>query len=416
VYCKGHCGGHIKPTINLAITYTFEGLAYQDAVVMDASFMSAYDFEVLYNSLMKKQTVASWTKEINHTTGKWFRPLPNGPVSAVAWAIEGLEGTGLKVFRWWRNFWLNLAGESVDDESFDAGEGSDISKTSNEKDEHGFKGWFDTRTSTSNNPELNRSLMRELYDLYGTPEDMYQKGIEMWSYFDVEFNLGFGETLSTKEINDIMDAISETYGDRFTPDRQAVVKEALSRVGYYTYNCTYEGHMNGIYSRCGMSECTGFVSGVYARALGPRCGFWNDLNKDFKDNQGRSPRDYGTGVNGKGEGGHHRNYGGVPGDGVWQAETCVYNGTRPYGRTDMRYNRRPGDIICWDGGGAPHGHSMIYLGQYTDPITGVYGAWYVECRGGDGSVYAMHTNTEQYQGTFSPFNAQFPNNPNLQSN
>lgn len=58
-----------------------------------------------------------------------------------------------------------------------------------------------------------------------------------------------------------------------------------------------------------------------------------------------------------------------------------------------------------DGSRAEHGHAMIWLGYYKDPISGEWGDYFVECRGGgDGSGYWKHTNPwATYKGVYSPF-------------
>lgn len=397
-FCKGHCGGHIEPSVNIAVTYSFEGLAYQDAVVLDASWMSEHDFDTLIDNLKECRTVAKWSRKAVQSTNGWFKPGPNGPLSALCYAGESLNKGGLKILRWWRNLWL----DDEESESYDVGDGSTSGLSSSDygEDEHDFEGWFEPTDKT----KLNATLMDELYDLYGTPEDMYKVGMELWEEFEVEFHIGFGQTYTSKQIGQIVEAITEKYPD-LSDQRIAVIRDGLEHAGYFTYKCDAPSHYNGMYGETGPSECTGFVSGVYMRALGSKCGFWNDVSNTFV-----SPvtNERGAGGSGKGSGGIHRNYGGDPGNPAkLQARSCVYDGVRPQGRKGI--SRRPGDVVMWDGSypdgsRAEHGHAMIWLGEYTDPISGQFGNYFVECRGGDGSGYWRQNDPwGMYEGVYSPF-------------
>ena len=410
VFCKGHCGGHIKPTINLAVTYTFEGLAYQDAVTIDkdqskARFICTEDFKK--DNFKTQKTVANWSKKVTNQVNKFFDPFPNGPLSALCWAGESLDTAILHIYEWWFNLWHD-GDENLS--SYDVT--SDSSKTSRApgQDDQGFTGWFVQEPGDA--PKLDLGRIGELYDLYGTPEDFYKQGIDIWKDFDVDFQIGFGETLTPTEIQDIINAIREAYPS-LSSARESVIRDALEHVGMYIYQCDSDGHYNGMYADAGPSECTGFVSGVYMRALGSKCGFWNDVSSSFTSNTGES----GT-ISGKGSGGIHHDYGfgygGRVGNGTggYQVPSVYYlDGKRPFGRYwggSVSHYRKPGDVVSRtppDG----NGHSMIYLGHFTDPISGVEGDYVVDCSSDtEGSSYRMYTSSNpnkinEYKAVYSPF-------------
>lgn len=410
VYCKGHCGGHIKPTINLAVTYTFEGLAYQDAVTVNkdkAPFIATRDFEK--DNFKTQKTVANWSKKVTNQVNKFFDPFPNGPLSALCWAGESLDTAILHIYEWWFNLW-----HDGDDTLSSYDITSESSKTSRAagQDDQGFTGWF--IQEAGNAPKLDLGRIGELYDLYGTPEDFYAQGIDLWKNFEVTFQIGYGETLTPTEIQDILNAIKTEYPS-LSSSRESVIRDALEHVGMYIYQCDSNGHFNGMYADAGPSECTGFATGVYMRALGSKCGFWNDVSSSFTSKTGEK----GT-ISGKGSGGIHRDYGtgyggrSGNGTGTYQIPSVYYiNGKRPLGRfygSNVVFNRKPGDIVSRDpADGNGSGHSMVYLGHFTDPLSGVEGDYVVDCSSDTGgSAYRMYTKSNpnkinEYRAVYSPF-------------
>lgn len=79
-----------------------------------------------------------------------------------------------------------------------------------------FFGW------TSDN--MNLALMKMSQDwgeLYG---------------FDIPWNIDDSYTLNSKDINAVIKELQATYGSKFTAEREAVVRTALSQVGYGNYN------------------------------------------------------------------------------------------------------------------------------------------------------------------------------------
>ena len=82
------------------------------------------------------------------------------------------------------------------------------------------------------------------------------------------------QKLSKEEYNDIVNSLRAQGID----DCQlAVIIDALNHVGSYSYSLTREGHLGGIYNNSGVSECSGFVSGVLNRT---GIDYYGDKNKD----------------------------------------------------------------------------------------------------------------------------------------
>lgn len=394
LFCKGHCGGHISPTVNLAVTYTFEGLAYQDAVSIsgkDASFMSGFDFMKVH--FPAKKTVGHWSEHVSRTTAKWFTPLPNGPISAVAWFGESFRDARLKLLQWWQN--LKFFGNKDDDDmthdvasgyNFDDNDGQGKLPAS-EEDEMGFTGWFDL----SERSMLDTGIMHDLYSLYGEPATYYEDGIDAWKDFDVTFNIGMYESLSGEQKDLIVNAIREAYPE-LSGERIAVINDALNHVGYYNYMDGAVAHKNGMYSGMGMSDSTGFVSGVYMRALGSKCGFWSRVRSTFTSRTG--------------EMGPHTSSS-FDTDGISTALNQFPLGGMV--RTTSRGELLPGDIVC----NPDTNQAAIYLGKFIKRTPGEEDnpfatpqEYIVDCSSGNGG-YSRCRKTQidfsNYTTKYSPF-------------
>lgn len=382
MFCKGHCGGHINPSINIAVTYTFEGLAYQDAVVLDASFMAATDF--LGINFPTQKTVAKWNDHVAKTTAKWFRPFPNGPLSAIVWAGESYMEVRLKVVGWWSNFVHKLFGN--DDEEYisdvDGSQYAGYDNSTGDEDEMGFEGWYEL----DNLEMLDDSIMNDLYSLYGTPETYYEEGVMTWQDFDVVFNVGMSQSLSPDMKENITYAIQTTYPD-LSRARFDVIEDALNHVGSYNHidsAVNPESHYNGMYSGMGASDSTGFVSGVLMRALGENCGWWNGVSDVFTSNTGATGPYHGSSPSK-----------GIAGVGAIQNGEVSVIGS---------YGYKPGDVLL-----DSNGNAAIYLGTFSisdddgNPFEPTR-TWVVECSSEKKySALRIVNNMSVYTYKFSPY-------------
>lgn len=414
-YCAGHCGGHIKPTVNVAITYTMEGLAYQDAITMnaekaskngskpkEASFMSNSDFRGLYLNLLNVGDLQEWSKLTLKKGNTWFSPGPNGPLSAICWAGETYGKTYLKVFKAWRDWWKSLAGDEEPGYS-DPASGSNGSIPDSEKgeDDFEFTGWFD-----DSGKKFNPELMQELHDLYGVPDDFYKLGVETWGDFEVHFQVGYGKTYSPQQIAEIIADIQAKYPD-ISNERVAVLEEGLRSCGMYKYELSGPAHFNGMYQMGGLSECTGFVSGVYMRSLGSKCGFWFDVMNTYVS---PGTGEKGAGGKGVGDGGIWHEVAGKAPSGPLYAHDQSYMGNRPSGIPVKNFkNLRPGDVLLSPYASPQGGHAIIFAGYYKDSTSGTTGYWIIDCSGSaDGSSYRVIPDAhfeKNYTLMYSPFNS-----------
>lgn len=389
-YCAGHCGGHIKPSVNLAITYTMEGLSYQDAVALeagsssgkDSSWTGNSDMQNLISDLNKVATLREWATTTNDVCGQWFKAGPNGPISALCYVGESLEKAKLTVFRGWRDFWKNVAEVGLIDAIFGGGDDQPEYNDSNSdadgdidfeekegEDAHQFEGWFEgSGTSIS----FKKELFDELHDLYGDPDSFYREGLSTWESFDVQFRVGFGKTLTDEDISSITNAIEKKYypteADKLNPVNQkrlSIITNALESCGYYNYNNSSTSHNNGMYSSMGATDSTGFVSGIYMRVLGSECGWWNNVDKTYTSiytgESGLSDSMVDTGI-------------------AAQNQASLPSGSKYVGGTYLGSisNAKPGDVLL----DPSTGYALIYLGNYTNPITGTTGHYVVDCKDG----------------------------------
>ena len=368
-YCAGHCGGHVKPTVNIAVTYTMEGLAYQDAVALnageskgkDSSWTCSSDFRSLIGELEDATSLKEWANITNKKCARWFKPGPNGPVSAICYIGDCIKDGYFKVFRGWRNFWKAVGdkisewifGDKPDspkynDVSSDPGDLEDLEEG---KDDHKFEGWF---TGSGADMTFQSKLFKELHELYGDPDDFYQIGVKTWKEFDVFFHLGFGKVLTNDEIFNIKDAIVSTYfsteEEQTNPKNQArlqIIETALESCGYFNYN--KNAVFNGNDKTMGSISSLGFVSNIYMRALGDDCGFGKGgiVNKHWAS--------------------------------VSDSESvgCTTGGIYDY--TNNKFIIKPGDVIAIGDGVEKKDEAAIYLGYFRDPRTGEYGHFIVDC-------------------------------------
>ena len=469
--CPGHCGGHIDPYIDVCEMYSFQGLAMCDPGNLNATWMSATDFkdnkaplEWIFESVDDdkykmvsteeypedvlgmlanffkhgKATGRSWKKDWTAQIRNWYSPGPNSPASLGNFLVEEAFSTVADTTTTVTNFlgscWNKVTGNGWTFDSqkelqrlmkrsgdlaqnlgitITVPEGSTYEQVVGMLDQfQEWPGWY-VATDDYNYLVLDVDMVSELSSIYGVPQDDYQDGTELWEEFEVQFPLGGVSKLSRAEIEAVMDAIEEVYGDEFNEGRKKVVEEALTECGWFTYPSKpdYASHVNGMTRTSGFSECTGFVSGVLYRALGPS----------------ESPDSNGCGYHWAGRSGSmgiaDRRFTVVnPGwcEGGWDSSN--WNNARPSGEvyTSGLYVEdggdpvkdaiaRPGDVVT-AAAGAPRntvgGHAMIYLGYYEDPLHPGEGPKHhtVECYGGAGSDYTHHN---QYDKLVNNYNAIF---------
>lgn len=370
--CKGHCGGHITPIIDVTIDYDWENLCKLDAYKTTYFLTKSEIFEdekeqdiitFFGNIFGKMNTVAEWQEYWNRKCSAWFTPCPRSFYQVYSSAINTIYHVWVHADDWVHDKIQGLFGfgnETPDEDELET-------MAANIKDLYGWNGWFLDDGETINPDQL--SLLK---GLYGTPDDSYASGIEMWEGFEVVFPIGVGRVLSNTQKTEIIEQVKATWardhsGAEIPSARLAVIKEALDKIGCYYYDLN-KGHANGLSltSTGGASECSGFVGGVLRRAyvgLDP-----DNINK-------LTTLDATT-----------DNY------------TCTAS---TYCQKANTSNRNAGDIIAHNNGGKGYtGHVLIYLGYLDSGIDGYAivkengdmiaqegGGYYViHCTSGKGSV------------------------------
>ena len=392
-----------------------------------------------------------WKEDWESRIAKWYSPGPNNPASMVDFVGKTLVSKSFDIGHAMNQIWhgnFGGAGLTIKNGAIDVID--DVGALGTIKSLSGaigleskwaadfwetyetFPGWF-TYSEEAGELRLDEGIMGDLISLYGEPKDDYGEGREYWEEFEVQFpHAGMG-TLSTKQIEDILDAIDEAYPGLFDEDpaRRDVCEEALRGVGCFYYKCDYNGHMNGCTHASGPSECTGFVSGVLSRALDygeesdteecPRgnCGLYNPATGYFDGNY--------AGVHctraAAGEG--FTLYSGYGADDVddYDGTQCARGNwnagyVRPCGETvsDVAATALPGDVVSSSCIDPDNGHVMIFMGTFADPIngTGVPQNMVVDCHGGKngGSYYWANDKYKLYPSIYRPpvYTIQLDNN------
>lgn len=241
--CKGHCGGHIQPTVNVEIDMDWKDLIQYD------SFRTPYFLApASFNSIMNWsncRTIEAWADKWMNRASAWFFPFPDSPITAVQWCGHKLAGLASNIVSSMINHALGIEPEDIDVE----------------EDVYGFEGWW------LPNGQIDESLIDDLESFYGKYEDNFKEGVEAWKDFEVIFPTGSGQSLTDDQIASVLEQVKQGYPG-ISSRSLAVIEEALKGVGQYYYSLTGSAHMNAIHNTGGAGECSGFVSGVLNRALG----------------------------------------------------------------------------------------------------------------------------------------------------
>lgn len=245
--CGGHCGGHIRPVVNVVETYTWEGLMCAD-IFKVVHFMSAADFADIALDDDQLEYIEDWKGYWRAKCATWFLPFPNSPLSFASWIGESIVKWGAKtidaISGWWASLW------SSDPDYYK----SDDAKL--EEDVYEFPGWWINETT------LNTELIEDMVILYGSYADDYEHGesgfdVGVW---EVKFALGPNRKLSSSRINEIMNSIS------VSGSREAACRTALESVGCFWYSKSITARANGASSKSGCSDDAGFISGILYRS------------------------------------------------------------------------------------------------------------------------------------------------------
>lgn len=405
--CPGHCGEHITPLIDIVEKVTYIGLAEDDnfdtphwltleeitkADGGSAAGVVANIFsEGLFNTLNDligddimsvAQFRAYWFSRMN----KWFSPIPRSPYAFIkkasyaglnayltkidlvvtsiktffSWAGGDGEGTIADQFKEnWDSIHDNSRLESTDDKTY--------------TNDSSWEGWW-------KEPNLfDDSLHDEIAGIFGDwgyeengrlvrkDGQLYQDGLEtsksLWEEQTLaDLHVDFPQhgihclMFTEEDIEQYMDIIMEAFPD-LTPEQLAILRVALERCGKFGYSLSGAGHTNGAFGDSGMSDCSGFVTGVLMRAFGKS---YEEINTN--------------------------------------AAGFANRGT--YGKPPV-----PGSIISHTNGGAGYsGHVMIYVGEMDGPEG--HGIYVIDCsssKGGSSLRKMTPAQLARYKYTWNPW-------------
>ena len=356
--CKGHCGGHITPVIDVTIDYDWKNLCALDAYkttyfLTKAEIMEAdaeanvsikigeatSDLEAYFGGIFDTMnTIPEWQDFWNRKCSAWFSPCPRSLLQVYASAIDTRIKLYVKAEDWLHKKIQGLMGTSdTTDEDTLEKEMKEASESA--EDVYGWNGWYLDDGETLDDGQLD-----VLTGFYGVPTDFYSMGREMWENFEVVFPIGTGYPLTVTQKDEIIKQVKEQWkannnGEEIPTARLAVIQEALDKVGCYSYDLA-RGHENGLSltSIGGLSECSGFVGGVIRRAYMTLPGSTKSKLKSL--------------------------------DSLTSNYTCTASGYCHY-----KTSPKTGDIIAHNNGGTSSngtsysGHVLIYLG-YLDGVDG----------------------------------------------
>lgn len=284
--CRGHCGGHITPIINIAVDYDFSTLETLDSFRVTRPLAASEVQNVVDDFVSSKlPTLQEWKAYWELKIFSWFLPWPSTPLAfyelcakffalAAATVIDAITGAIGGFISW-----ISGTPTSSDLQGNEAEEGEEI---------YDFDGWYeDGRPDVSTDltaveiAEYWKPYERytdDLKSLYGEMDTMYEEGYSNWEDFEIIFPMAMFKQASTEDItkvltnmgtsnDDIQKAIKGDF-EGISDSHAKTVAVALSRVGKFYYSLTATGHHNGLYGDSGPADCSGFVAGTLRLAYG----------------------------------------------------------------------------------------------------------------------------------------------------
>lgn len=239
--CKGHCGGHIEPVINLRVDNEWKSLMEKDGFVMPV-YIKEGDFNKNTVDLaFKYDTLSEWNSYWDKTMQAWFSPSRKYTLTHAGDVISDS-------FSEWTNSWV--------EKNFD------IDLSDKELDIFAFNGW------TKEDGSINQMELLNLESLYGKTANDFEDGVELWEEMNVVFPLGGTKPLSSAQKQMFMAAILEAYPD-LSDSRKAAIEQAFDYVGKFWYDLKNPGTFE---AESGRIDCSGFISSVLHHSI----GFGND--------------------------------------------------------------------------------------------------------------------------------------------
>ncbi len=306
--CRGHCGGHITPLINIAIDYDFSTLETLDSFRVTRPIAESEVTGVVSEFISAQfTTLQDWRAYWDLKIFTWFLPWPSTPLAfyelcakyfaLAAAAVIDLITSAIGGFI----AWITGTPTSSDLQARESEEGEEI---------YDFDGWYEDGRPGDLSTDLTAVEIAEqwkpyerytddLKSLYGEMASQYEEGYQNWEDFEIIFPMSIGKMVSTEDKTkilkavgasdeDIQKAISGDYSS-ISDSHARVVAAALDRVGKFQYECSNAAHRNGVYGDYGLSDCSGFVAGTLRLAYGRdswsgwnAARFYNNSNTSVK--------------------------------------------------------------------------------------------------------------------------------------
>ncbi len=269
--CKGHCGGHIKPSISLIMDMEFKTLMEKDCYKI-TFFLAESDFE--HQSTEGTNTIDEWKEKWINQQKVWFYPIPSSPKAALQWGKNKVISTVAKFGSWISGNGWTLSTKKFSTQDENAEDPDDIFE---------FKGWGKNyKYGGNDNYKLYEDVYSEMHDLYGdykgsaipdmynvTWEGRYKQAIEIFESFEVSFPFGFNMVPDAEMKKSVLASIKK-YNSGLSETRTQLITNALNAVGEFYYseskggqsaNVQVKADYNGLYKNSGPSTSDAFVLG-----------------------------------------------------------------------------------------------------------------------------------------------------------
>ena len=273
--CKGHCGGHIKPSINIVMDMEFKTLMMKDCYKI-TYFLAESDFD--HQSTEGANTIDEWKDNWIKKQKVWFYPVPSSPKAALQWGKNKVISTVAKF-----GSWLSGNGWTLSTKQFSTND----ENTDNPDDVFEFKGWgFNRKINGQDYYKYYDDVLSDMHDLYGdyrpsinpdinngTWEGNYSQAIEIFEDFDISFPYGFNMSPNNDQKQSVLESIKK-YNPDISDKRYKFIEYALETLGRFYYseskggqtgNAGVNAESNGKNNLNGPSTSDAFVIGRLRR-------------------------------------------------------------------------------------------------------------------------------------------------------
>lgn len=257
--CKGHCGGHIRPALNIVQDMELATLMEKDCFKI-TFFLAESDF--VHQSTEGQKTIDAWKDKWLGYQKVWFYPIPSSPKTALQW---GAHKT-IEVFAKFGS-WISGNGWTLSTKQFSTND----ENTDDPDDLFQFKGWG--KCDSSSNYKLYEDTLSDMHDLYGDwksgPDwdEKYQQAIEIFESFDVSFPAGYNMVPSDDMKNSIIESIKKNNPNISEQRLKLLTNEnetgAIDLLGKFYYSATGSGNLTA------NTEVNAHYIGAYTNKGGP---------------------------------------------------------------------------------------------------------------------------------------------------